>query len=66
MILALTAKRSTLEELAEMVDSAMEVVLPSIAPVATLQATSEVGKLQAKVVSLQLQKQLSALQATER
>ena len=64
MIPALTAKRSTLEELAEMAVNTMEVVLQSIATVAVPQSTSEVGKFLAKVVSLR--KLLLVLQSTGR
>ena len=46
-----------------MADSVMEVVSPSIAMVAVPQATSEVGKLQAELASLE--KQLSVLQAMD-
>ena len=61
MILRSTAKGSNLQELAEMVDSVMEVFLPSIATVATPQAT-EFGRLKTKVANLR--RQLSDLQAT--
>ena len=53
MILASIAKRSTLEELAEMADSVMEVGSASITMVATPQSTSDVGKFQAKMASLE-------------
>ena len=61
MILASTAKNSNLQELAEMADSVIEVILLSIAMVATPQGT-EVGELKAEVASLR--RQLSGLQAT--
>ena len=62
MILASTAKRSTLEDLAEMADSVMEVVLLFITTMATPQVTFEVGKLRVEVASLG--KQLSVFQVT--
>ena len=54
MILALTAKRSNLQQLAEMADSVLEVISPYIAMVATPQ-TTESGELKAKVASLRRQ-----------
>ena len=63
MILASTAKGSSLLQLTEMVDSVMEVILPSVATVATPQ-TSEVKELRAEAASLR--KQLSDLKATGR
>ena len=55
MILASTAKGSNyLQELAEMADSVMEVISPSIAMVAPPQ-TTELGKLKTEVASLRRQ-----------
>ena len=51
MILASTAKGSNLLKLAEMADSVMEVISPSIATVATPQAT-ELGELKVEVARL--------------
>ena len=62
MTLVSTAKGSTLGELTKMAVGVMEVVSLFIAMVAVPQSTSEVGKLQAKVTSLE--KQLSALLIT--
>ena len=63
MILTSTAKKSNLQELAEMADSVMEVISLSIAMVATPQGT-EVGELKGEVSSLR--RQISDLQATRR
>ena len=54
MILASTAKGTSLIQLAEMVDSVMDVISLSIAAVATPQ-TTEMGKLKAEVESLRRQ-----------
>ena len=59
--MASTAKGSNLLEVAEMADSVMEVISPSIAMVATPHAT-ELGELKVEVASLR--RQLSDLQAT--
>ena len=61
MNLASKAEGSSLQELAEMADSMMEVISPSIATVAMPQGT-EVGELKAEEASLR--RQLSDLQAT--
>ena len=61
MILASTAKVSNVQQLAEMTDGVMEVILPSMAAVATPQAT-EVGELKAEMA--RLRRQLSDLWAT--
>ena len=61
IILTSTAKGSNIQELAEMAHSMMELISPSIAMMATPQAT-EVGELKAEVASLT--RQLSDLQAT--
>ena len=61
MIVASTAKGSNLQELAEMADNVMEVILLSIATMATPQ-TNELGELKAEVASLR--RQLSDLQVT--
>ena len=54
MILALTTKGSSLLMLAEMADSVMEVISPSITTVATLR-TTELGVLKSEVASLRRQ-----------
>ena len=51
MILALTANKSDLQELAEIADSVMEVILLSIAMVTTPQAT-KVRQLKTEVASI--------------
>ena len=61
MILASTAKGSSLIELVEMEDSVMEVISLSIAMVATPQNT-QLGVLKSEVASLR--RQLSDLQVT--
>ena len=63
MILASTANGSNLQELAEMADSVMEVISPSIATMATPQ-TTELGEIKAEVASLR--RQLLDLQVTRR
>ena len=63
MILASTAKGSNVQELAEMDDSVMKVILPSIAMVATSHST-EFEELKTEVENLR--RQLSDIQATGR